>query len=130
MSRVIRYCKLEEKHSGENSFDISRPNPLGNPYTHIKSKKTLATYVVKNRDEAIALYSDYFDNMLRISPKFRDAWDKLYEAYQKYDIIYIGCYCHRNENCHGDIIIKKLKQRAMKEMIDKLKKERAENSST
>lgn len=130
MSRVIRYCKLEEEHSGENSFDISRPNPLGNPYTHIKSKKTLATYVVKNRDEAIALYSDYFDNMLRISPKFRDAWDKLYEAYQKYDIIYIGCYCHRNENCHGDIIIKKLKQRAMKEMIDKLKKERAENSST
>ena len=130
MSRVIRYCKLEEEHSGENSFAISRPNPLGNPYTHIKSKKTLATYVVKNRDEAIALYSDYFDNMLRISPKFRDAWDKLYEAYQKYDIIYIGCYCHRNENCHGDIIIKKLKQRAMKEMIDKLKKERAENSST
>lgn len=130
MSRVIRYCKLEEEHSGENSFDISRPNPLGNPYTHIKSKKTLATYVVKNRDEAIALYSYYFDNMLRISPKFRDAWDKLYEAYQKYDIIYIGCYCHRNENCHGDIIIKKLKQRAMKEMIDKLKKERAENSST
>lgn len=130
MSRVIRYCKLEEEHSGENSFDISRPNPLGNPYTHIKSKKTLATYVVKNRDEAIALYSDYFDYMLRISPKFRDAWDKLYEAYQKYDIIYIGCYCHRNENCHGDIIIKKLKQRAMKEMIDKLKKERAENSST
>ena len=90
MAKVVRYCKLEEEHSGENSFDVSRPNLMSNPYTHIKSKKTLAKYVVGSREEAVQLYELYFNEML----------------------------------CHGDVIAKKLKQRAIKEAIDKIKEKR------
>lgn len=128
MSKIIRYCKLNEEHSGDNAFDISRPNVLGNPYTHIKDKKTLASVKVKTRDEAIDLYSDYFDKMLldesEFGDLFRQEWDRMYEAYKKYDTIYIGCYCSLDERCHGDIIKKKLIQRSMKEKIERLKKEK------
>ena len=46
MAKVVRYCKLEEEHSGENSFDVSRPNVMSNPYTHIKREKTVLTFLV------------------------------------------------------------------------------------
>lgn len=124
MAKIVRYCKLEEEHMGDNCFDISRPNPLGNPYTHIKSKKTLATYVVKTREDAISLYDIYFDEMLKNSDIFVKEWDRLYNAYKTYDTIYLGCFCKKNEECHGDIIAKKLKQRMMKEMVEKIKLKR------
>ena len=128
MSQIIRYCKLEEEHSGENAFDVSRPNVLGNPYTHIKNKQTLAEVKVATRDEAIDLYSEYFDKMLKDESEFgeifRSEWDRMYEAYKTYDVIYIGCYCKPDERCHGDIIKSKLIQRSMKEKINRLKKEK------
>ena len=55
---------------------------------------------------------------------FRQEWDRMYDAYKKYDTIYIGCYCSLDERCHGDIIKKKLIQRSMKEKIERLKKEK------
>ena len=125
MAKVIRYCKLEEEHIGDNCFDISRPNVLGNPYTHIKSKKTLALFVVKTREEAIEKYEAYFEKMLETSEQFRNEWERMYDAYKKFDVIYIGCYCHTNERCHGDILIKKLKQRLLKEAVQKLRKKQS-----
>lgn len=125
MAKVIRYCKLEEEHIGDNCFDISRPNVLGNPYTHIKSKKTLALFVVKTREEAIEKYEAYFEKMLETSEQFRNEWEKMYDAYKTFDVIYIGCYCHTNESCHGDILIKKLKQRLLKEAVQKLRKKQS-----
>jgi len=123
MAKIIRYCKLTEEHSGPNCFDISRPNVLGNPYTHIKNKETKALVKVPTREDAINLYSEYFDNMLNDKTEatecFREEWDRMYEAYKKYDEIYIGCFCKPNETCHGDIIRKKLIQRSMKEKINR-----------
>ena len=124
MAKVVRYCKLEEEHSGENSFDVSRPNVMSNPYTHIKSKKTLAKYVVGSREEAVQLYELYFNEMLKLNKQFQDEWNRMYEAYKKYDTIYFGCYCHKGDLCHGDVIAKKLRQRAIKEAIDKIKEKR------
>lgn len=128
MAKITRYCKLKEEHSGPNAFDISRPNIFGNPYTHIKNRQTKAMVKVKNRDEAIDLYDPYFDNMLKdeteVGQRFREEWDRMYEAYKTYDEIFLGCYCHTDERCHGDIIIKKLVQRSMKEKLVKLRKDR------
>lgn len=121
MAKAIRYCKLEEEHIGDNCFDISRPNVFGNPYTHIKNKKTKALVTVKTREEAIRLYDIYFDKMVLTNDRFKEAWDKMYDAYVNNEEIYIGCYCHLTESCHGDIIIKKLRQRAIKEELDKMK---------
>lgn len=125
MAKIIRYCKLKEEHFGPNCFDVSRPNIFGNPYTHIRNKATKAQVKVKTRDEAIDLYSPYFDNMLKddseVGEVFRKEWDKLYEAYKTYDEIYIGCYCDEKERCHSEVIIKKLIQRSMKEKLAKIR---------
>lgn len=124
MSKIIRYCKLKEEHNGENCFDVSRPNIFGNPYTHIKNKETKAQIKVKTRDEAIKLYSLYFDNMLNDNSEageaFRKEFDRMYEAYKTHDEIYLGCFCKETEKCHAEIIAKKLIQRSMKEKLSKI----------
>lgn len=120
MAKIIRFClKQEEKH-GDNVFTVCRPSIFGNPYTHIRNKETKALYKVKTRDMAIDLYDKYFDQMLKESQEFVDAWDKLYNAYQTFDEIYLGCFCELSERCHADIIARKLKQRSIKEMIKKI----------
>ena len=132
MAKITRYCKLKEEHSGPNAFDISRPNIFGNPYTHIKNRQTKAMVKVKNRDEAIDLYDPYFDNMLKdeteVGQRFREEWDRMYEAYLKYPTIYIGCYCDvEKQRCHSEVIVKKLVQRSMKEKLKKIKEIRNKN---
>ena len=124
MAKVIRYSIKNETHTGENNFLIHRPFIFSNPFTHIKDKKTKAKYVASSREEAIDLYKDYFDTMLMTSPKFKEEWDKMYEAYKTFDEIYIGCYCSTTEPCHGDFIIEKLKRRSIKEMMEQIKQKR------
>ena len=121
MSKIVRYCKLKEEHNGDNAFDVSRPHIFGNPYTHIKNKETKALVKVKTMDEAIDLYSAYFDEMCQVDKEFKNEFDRMYEAYKTYPIIYIGCFCQEEERCHGDIIANKLIQRSMKEKIAKIK---------
>lgn len=132
MTKITRFCKLTEGHNGPNSFDISRPNIFGNPYTHIKNRQTKAQVVVKTRDEAIALYDKYFDNMLKddseVGQRFREEWDKMYNAYKTYDEIFLGCFCHLDETCHADIIKKKLIQRSMKEKLAHLRNSKSVKS--
>jgi hypothetical protein len=124
MAKVIRYSVKNETHEGDNVFLIHRPFVFSNPFTHIKDKKTKAKYVVASRDEAINLYKDYFDKMIELSPKFKEEWDKLYDAYKTFDKIYLGCYCGINERCHGDILVDKLKQRSIKDMLQQIKSKR------
>lgn len=126
MAKVIRYCIKNESHDGENNFLIHRPYIFSNPFTHIKDKKTKAKYVVQTREDAIEMYGDYFEAMLETSPKFKEEWDKLYEAYKTFDEIYIGCYCGTTESCHGDVIIEKLKRRSIKDMMKQEKIKRQE----
>lgn len=121
MAKAERICKTENDMLGENVFDVSRPNTLSNPFTHIKDKKTLAKRVVKDRETAIRLYEEYFDEMVkRENSEFKKEFDRIYEAYLKYDTIYIKCHCKLDQSCHGDYIIKKLKQRLVKSKIDEV----------
>lgn len=129
MSSIKRYCKTNEEHYGENVFDISRPNIFGNPYSHIRNRKTLATIKVGTRDQAVDLYSIYFDNMLKnnteVGEAFRAEWERMYKAYKEFDEIWLGCYCKEDERCHADIIARKLVQRSMKEKLKGIKEKKA-----
>jgi hypothetical protein len=121
MGKIIRYCKLTEDHVGDNAFDVSRTGVLGNPYTHIKDRDTKATVKVKTREEAIELYKAYFNRMMesrdsRAKP-FQREFRRIVDAYKKYDVVYIGCYCHLNESCHGDFIIDQVIKTAVRECI-------------
>lgn len=128
MARAERICKVDNDMQGDNVFDVSRPNPLSNPFTHIKEKKTLAKRVVKDRETAIRLYEEYFDEMIqKEGSEFKNEFDNMYNAFLTYDVIYIKCYCKLTETCHGDYIIKKLNQRLVKSKIEQVLKERETN---
>lgn len=122
MAEIIRYSLTNEEHEGENAFKVCRPSIMGNPFTHLPKNKTKSKGLVKvkTRDEAVDLYGPYFDAMIKKDKRFKDEWDRMFDAYLKYDTIYIGCFCHKDEKCHGDIIAKKLKQRAIKQMLKNL----------
>lgn len=113
---IIVYNRTIELHDGPNNYYIGRGSILGNPYTHIKDKKTLALYVVKDRDEAISKYSSYYDVMYGSNKEFTKTIDEIYEKYKNGETIYLECYC-KPLPCHGDIIAQKLQQRLIKEKI-------------
>ena len=134
MGKIIRYCKLTEDHIGDNSFDVSRAGVLRNPYTYIKNRDTKAMVKVKTREEAIELYKEYFKLMMESKEPgarpFQREFKKIVDAYKKYDVVYIGCYCHLNESCHGDYIIEQAIRTAVRDCIlEKARKESTSNAS-
>lgn len=132
MGKIIRYCKLTEDHVGDNAFDVSRASVLGNPYTHIKERQTKAKVKVKTREDAIEYYKEYFRRMMASKDKeavpFQKEFRRIVDAYKKYDVVYIGCYCHLNESCHSDFIIEQVIKTAVREFILEKAKEN-ENKS-
>lgn len=110
-----------EEHFGDNVYLIHRPYVLSNPYTHIKDKETKAMFVVATREEAIERYSHYFDIMYGKNIKFTETIDEIYEKYRKGEDILLGCYCYP-KSCHGDIIVKKLQSKLLKEKFAEAKK--------
>ena len=125
---VVYNLKNEDHMSDENDFYIGRGSVLGNPYTHIKDRKTLATFVVGSREEAIELYSDYFDKMYGCNKEFTKEIDDIYERYKAGKTVYLGCFC-KPKSCHGDIIKQKLEKRLLKEKITAMRKSKENNGN-
>jgi len=114
---IVVYNRNTENHTGDkNNYPIYRPNILSNPYTHIKDRQTLATYVCDSREKAIEAYDHYFDVMYGGNTEFKTLVDEIYEKYKNGETIYFECYC-KPLPCHGDIIEKKLKKRLVKELL-------------
>lgn len=115
---IIVYNRTKEDHSSNaNNYPIYRGGSiLGNPYTHIKDKATKAYCVVDTVEEAIDMYSDYFDLMYEKSEKFKDLIDEIYLKYKSGEDVYLECYC-APKPCHGDIIKRKMERRLLKEKI-------------
>ena len=118
---IYRFCLTTESYCGKNVYNICRPSILGNPYSHLPEDKCLAIYRTKTRDEAIEMYSKYFDVMYGGNLKFTHAIDEIYEKYKRGENIYLGCFCPKSMRCHGDIIIEKLQKRLIKEKIKERK---------
>ena len=110
-----------EEYFGDNVYLIHRPYILSNPYTHIKDKQTEAMFVVSSREEAIERYSHYFDVMYGKNIKFTEVIDEIYEKYRMGEHVLLGCYCFP-QSCHGEVIIKKLQGRLLKEKFAEAKK--------
>ena len=104
---IYVYNRTKEDYSDKpGNYACYRPSILSNPYTHIKDKKTLASFVVKTRDEAIDRYSSYFDRMYKGNAPFKYIVDEIYERYKHGEDIYLECYC-KPERCHCDVIKEK-----------------------
>lgn len=119
---IIRFDVTEEEYFGDNVYLIHRPFILSNPYTHIKNKQTKAMFVVPTVEEAIERYSHYFDIMYNSNKAFKQQVDEIYDKYRNGETILLGCYCDTKKMCHGDIIIKKLQGKLIKEKFLEAKK--------
>ena len=122
---IIVYNRGKEDHSAHpNNYPIYRGGSvLGNPYTDKPLKGTLAVFKAKNREEAIEKYDTYFDTQYGRNKEFTAIIDEIYEKYKNGETIYLECYCAPLP-CHGDIIVKKLQQRLLKEKIKEAKEKR------
>ena len=92
MVMIYIYNRRTETHN-KNDFYIGRGSILGNPYSHIKDRKTKAIYEAKDRDDAIDKYSYYFDLMYGSNKTFTQAIDEIYEVYKSGDDVFLGCFC-------------------------------------
>ena len=75
---------------------IGRSSIFGNPYTHLPIEKTKAGVQVKNRNEAIEKYREYFYDRIENDQEFLD------EVLRLKDKV-LACYC-APKACHGDVI--------------------------
>lgn len=81
-------------HCKKEPYDlyIGRPSKWGNPFTHIKDKKTKAEFIVDSRDEAIAKYREWISTQPVLLKSLHELKGKV-----------LGCWC-KPQACHGDVL--------------------------
>ena len=94
-SRVV-HCKKEAY-----SVYIGRPSKWGNPYTHIQDGKTLAKYIVEDRNAAVDAYREYITN--------GDGKHLLDDLHELKGGKILGCWC-KPQSCHGDVLLELLEE--------------------
>ena len=90
-------------HVNKEDYDvyIGRPSEWGNPYSHIRDKKTLAEFVVSTREEAISKYRDWILQQPQLLEKLESLRGKR-----------LGCWCKKEPHitCHGDVLVELLRR--------------------
>lgn len=96
--------KSKVVHCKKESYDvyIGRPSKWGNPFTHKQDGKTLAKYVVEDRDAAVNAYREWITN--------GDGKHLLDDLHELKGGKILGCWC-KPQACHGDVLL---------ELLDKL----------
>lgn len=90
---VTRNGRVMISEDGKRYVYAHKSSPWANPYK-------LANFSL---EESLAMYDKHLDKLLQ-DPKMLREFLKLNKAKN------IGCFCDPGNKCHGDIIIKKLKQ--------------------
>lgn len=93
--------RVENKrtYKGEGVY-VGRPSKWGNPYTHVTGGDTLASYLVENRDSAVAAYERYAREQLRRDPTWLD---------DLRDAEVLICWC-APLLCHGDVLVRLIQE--------------------
>lgn len=82
---------------------IGRGSGLGNPFTHIQGRMTLAKYVVESPEKAISMYQAWLP--LQLANRQSAAAEQFYhiaKLAQTHDVNLV-CYCAPKQ-CHGDFV--------------------------
>jgi hypothetical protein len=95
---MLSLSKTKVVNINKEKYDvlICRPSIWGNPFTHIKNKKTNAKFIVNTRKEAIQKYSEWILTQPHLLQQLNTLKGKK-----------LGCYC-APKSCHGDILVKML----------------------
>lgn len=112
----MKLKNLHYQEAEEGDIVISRPSPLGNPYTHLKNKKTFAKYIVKTREEAIAKYRIWLYKQLKSGNE-----EILSELEKIKPDSTLTCFCFPAA-CHGQVIISLLEKFTIEEIRNWSKK--------
>lgn len=97
MQEVERATRIVNRKIGGFDIYIGRPSKWGNPFSH--KEGTLAQFLVKNRQEALAKYREYIlsnDALLNSLPELEGK--------------ILGCWC-KPKKCHGDVLIEIINER-------------------
>lgn len=100
-------------------FNIGRPSPLGNPYSHLDESK--ASVKVDTVDEAVHYYGKWLALNYR-EPEVYEELKRIYKAAKTHPVIYIGCWCMDeldpkpyDHSCHCTMVRKALLNRYKRE---------------
>lgn len=91
---------INKKTDNSDAIYIGRPTPFGNPYVIGKDG---------DRAEVIRKYEADFDHKYNNNAEFRFCIDVLVNYYRKGITKKLSCFCHPLP-CHGDVIIRKVKE--------------------
>lgn len=101
---MITVVNLKNHKSTDNDVYVGRGSPLGNPYTHIKTKYTQADFIVETRYQAIEKYKEYLSEKIKLKDKsVCDELNRIWKLAKSGDIN-LCCYCSPKLACHGDVI--------------------------
>ena len=100
--KVVTMIRIINKRvSNEAGYLISRPYPLGNPYSHIPS--TLAAFRVASREEVVCKYRLWLLDQLRGNTEACRAFWDLVSFYKDFGELTLVCFC-QPQRCHGEVI--------------------------
>ena len=118
------YNMHDEDHTNEKcNWYVGRSksgNPLGNPFTHIGVRKSLAKLSFKTREEAIEAYKIYFKKMYGKDNELTRMFNEIYEHYKNGEEIWLGCFC-KPLPCHADFLAEELQRKLLKEKMEERK---------
>jgi len=100
---MIKVIHKKDSDKYKNVIYVGRGSDLGNPYTSIQGRETLAEFVVDSRGESIAMFKEYLlDCINKKDEKVCNSLNHIYSLSLKSEV-YLSCYC-KPKSCHGDII--------------------------
>lgn len=103
----LHYDNPNTIHNEDKYYYVGRGKDsiFHNIFSHLKSNLIDEKNMCSSRDEAIKKYEIYFRNKLKSDINFRNKFIEMYQSTQKYNIVYLGCWCNPHP-CHASIIKK------------------------
>jgi len=100
---MIKVIHKKDSDKYDNVIYIGRGSALGNPYTSIQGRETLAEFVVGSRKESIECFRKYLINSIKEKDeKVCRSLNEIYSLALEKGVC-ISCYC-KPKSCHGDVI--------------------------
>lgn len=116
---MIKVIHKKDTDKYKNVIYIGRGSNLGNPYTSIKNRETLAEFTVDSRVESVECFRKYLNDCIEIrDEKACDELNQIYKLAIK-EGVFLSCFC-KPKSCHGDII---------KEIVESKIKEKSLNNN-
>jgi len=117
---MIKVIHKKDSDNHDNVIYIGRGSALGNPYTSIQGRDTLAKFVVGSRKESIESFRKYLLECIeKKEEKVCNLLNQIYTLAQEKEVC-LSCYC-KPKSCHGDVI---------KEVVEMKIKEKSLSSKT